>query len=271
MHAGPVAPMRSSSSFEKRGQHMIFMLSDYGLGGPYVGQVEAVIALTAPGEDRFSLFHDLPPFRADLAAHLLPAYSSDSKPKGSIFLCVVDPGIGGSRRAVALEADGRWYVGPDNGLFAIVARRAKSTCWWVVTVPGQAASASFHGRDIFAPVAAMIARGEMPAAELAEASSAGDEWPNDLAKIVYEDRFGNLMTGIRAAMLGPRNNLTLNGRTLDRATTFSDVGPGEAFWSENGNGLAEIAVNQGSASVEFNARVGDAVDVLQRGGMDAGE
>ena len=250
---------------------MIFMLSDYGLGGPYVGQVEAILARTAPGEERISLFHDLPPFRADLAAYLLPAYSSESQPKGSIFLCVVDPGVGGSRRAVALEADGRWYVGPDNGLFAIVARRAKLTRWWVIAVLGQAASASFHGRDIFAPAAARIARGEAPAAELADASSEGDDWPDDLAKIVYEDRFGNLMTGIRAAMLDRGSTLTLNGRVLDRATTFSDVGRGEAFWYENGNGLAEIAVNQGAASVEFKACVGNAVGVLQRGGVGVGE
>jgi hypothetical protein len=250
---------------------MIFMLSDYGLDGPYVGQVEAALARAAPGEERISLFHDLPPFRADLAAYLLPAYSAETQPEGSIFLCVVDPGVGSSRRAIALEADGRWYVGPDNGLFAIVARRAKSTHWWVVSVPGQAASASFHGRDIFAPAAARIARGEMPAAELGDASCEGEDWPDDLAKIVYADRFGNLMTGIRAAMLGQGSTLTLNGRALDRATTFSDVRPGEAFWYENGNGLAEIAVNQGSASVEFKACVGNAVEVLQRGGMGVGE
>jgi len=249
---------------------MIFMLTDYGLEGPYVGQVEAVLARAAPGEERISLFHDLPPFRADLAAYLLPAYSG-TQPKGSIFLCVVDPGVGSSRRAVALEADGRWYVGPDNGLFAIVARRAKSTRWWDIAIPGQMVSASFHGRDVFAPAAARIARGELPGAALAAAPGEGDDWPDDLAKIVYEDRFGNLMTGFRAAKLGRGSTLTLDGRTLDRATTFSDVGSGDAFWYENGNGLVEIAVNQGAASVEFKARVGNAVGVLQRGGVGAGE
>jgi S-adenosyl-L-methionine hydrolase (adenosine-forming) len=83
---------------------------------------------------------------------------------GNCVLCVVDPGVGGARPAIILEADGRWYVGPGNGLFELVQRRAKKTRSWDIDWQPERLSASFHGRDLFAPVAGMLARGELPPA-----------------------------------------------------------------------------------------------------------
>ena len=102
---------------------MIVLFTDFGAAGPYVGQMRAVLAREAPGVPVIELFNDAPAFDAMSSAYLLAAYVGEFAP-GSVFLCVVDPGVGGAREAVALAADGRWYVAPDNGLRAFVARRA---------------------------------------------------------------------------------------------------------------------------------------------------
>ena len=95
------------------------------------------------------------------SAYLLAAYAVWFS-AGTVFLCVVDPGVGGTRPAIILEADGRWYVGPGNGLFELVQRRAAKTRSWDIDWKPERLSASFHGRDLFAPVAAILARGEPP-------------------------------------------------------------------------------------------------------------
>lgn len=226
---------------------MIVVFTDFGLEGPYTGQMQAVLQREAPGVPVVSLFADLPPFDAQKAAYLLAAYAPEF-PLDCVFLCVVDPGVGGARAASVVRADGRWYVGPDNGLLAIAARRARHQRWWDVSWRPARLSASFHGRDLFAPVAARLARGEAPPGEpAAPEGRPGSDWPDDLPQVVYTDHFGNAMTGLRAAVLAPDAVLEAGGRRLGRARTFSDVPPGEAFWYENANGLAEIAVHAGRA------------------------
>lgn len=243
-------------------QRMILLFTDFGLEGPYIGQMKAVLLQQAPGVGLIDLFSDVPPYDAKGAAYLLAAYSHGF-PEESVFLCVVDPGVGSARKGVVVRADDRWYVGPDNGLFNVVARRAGTVQWWDIDWCPERLSASFHGRDLFAPVAARLARGEAPPGVLQDPSFRVDrEWPDDLAQVVYIDRFGNVMTGIRASVLGPDAMLALNGHCLKRARTFSDVPPGAGFWYENANGLAEIAVNQGRADQRLGAKAGDPVAVL---------
>ena len=117
---------------------------------------------------------------------------------------VIDPGVGGIRAPGVLEADGRWFVGPDNGLFEVVARRCDGTPqWWNILWRPDRLSETFHGRDLFAPIAARLARGETPRRGGDDFEDAPLEriqrldWPDDLAEIVYIDGFGNAMTGIR--------------------------------------------------------------------------
>ncbi len=245
---------------------MIALFTDFGLEGPYTGQMQAVLHREAPGVPVVSLFSDLPPFDSQGAAYLLAAYAGEF-PLDTVFLCVVDPGVGGPRAASILRADGRWYVGPDNGLLAIAARRAGHRRWWDVSRRPARLSASFHGRDLFAPVAARLARGEPPLGEgvAAEDRLLCTDWPDDLSRVVYVDRFGNAMTGLRAAVLGPGAILEAGGRRLGRARTFSDVAPGEAFWYENANGLAEIAVNTGRADRTLGIAPGDSIHVIAGG------
>jgi S-adenosylmethionine hydrolase len=184
-------------------------------------------------------------------------------PVGTVFLCIVDPGVGGTRLAMVLEADTRWYVGPGNGLFQLVLRRATETRSWDIDWRPERLSASFHGRDLFAPVAAMLARGEPPPGQPREdgADRRGD-WPDDLCEIVYVDHFGNAMTGLRAAILARNARLAAAGRLLERERTFSDRPPGAAFWYENSNGLAEIAVNQGRADRDLGLAIGSPVEIV---------
>ena len=235
---------------------MIVLFSDFGLEGPYIGQVKAVLAREAPGVPVVDLFSDAPPCDPKAGAYLLPAFTREFGP-GSVFLCVVDPGVGGPRRPVIVEADGRFFVGPGNGLFELVMRRAATPRLLEITWRPQRLSASFHGRDLFAPVAARIARGETPLAEPRDATvRPGGDWPDDLAEIVYVDRFGNCMTGLRASSLPPEACLEAPGVRLARRRTFSDVGEGEAFCYENANGLIEIAVNRGRADRVLGLAVG---------------
>jgi S-adenosylmethionine hydrolase len=237
---------------------MVVMCTDFGPGGPYTGQLQAVLAREAPGVTVVSLFDDLPAGRVQSAAYLLPAYV-DELPLDSIFLCVVDPGVGtDSREPMVMRADGRWFVGPDNGLLAIVARRARQVNYWHIDWQPKRLSASFHGRDLFAPVAAMLARGEaVPGKEVLTSGTDTSSWPDELAEIIYIDPFGNCMTGIRAATLDDAGRVLLaDGQELPRSITFGDVATGEAFCYENANGLLEVAVNQGRAADELGLKVG---------------
>ncbi len=241
---------------------MIALFTDFGLAGPYIGQVKAVLAQQAPGVPVIDLFADLPPAAPKPAAYLLAAYAVWFAPP-VVILAVVDPGVGSARRAIVIEADGRFYVGPENGLFEAVWRRAAATRCWEIAWRPELLSASFHGRDLFAPIAARLAVGGPDPAMLRPAEIArAHDWPDDLAEIVYIDHFGNAMTGLRASVLQPGARLEAGGHVVERARTFSEASPGTAFWYENANGLAEIAVNGGRAGAALAIAVGSPVATL---------
>ena len=240
---------------------MIVLFTDYGLTDSYVGQLHAVIAQAAPGEAVIDLLHHVPNHDIRAGAYLLPAYAAEF-PEETVFICVVDPGVGSSRAPVMLRAFGQWFVGPDNGLFQLLARRDVDHQAYIIDWRPERLSHSFHGRDLFAPVAAMLARGEFPqASDTGLLGSAGSEWPDELAQVLMVDHFGNAITGVRAQTVSPDARLTVNQTVLPRARTFSDVPIGEAFWYENANGLIEIAVNQGSAAEKLAIRAGDPVEL----------
>jgi len=142
----------------RQAQGMIALFTDFGLHGPYTGQMKAVLHQMAPGVPVIDLFANAPVGNPKPSAYLLAAYVTWF-PAGTVFLCVVDPGVGGSRPAITLEADERWYVGPGNGLFELVRRRARNARSWDIAWRPERLSASFHGRDLFAPVAASLASG----------------------------------------------------------------------------------------------------------------
>ena len=123
-------------------------------------------------------------------------------------------------------------------------------------------SASFHGRDLFAPVAARLALGDTPPGALRDPKAmARNDWPDDLAEIVYIDHYGNAMTGLRAKAVPANAILIAGGTRIARARTFSDMPAGTPLWYENSNGLAEIAVNLGRADEVLGLKVGDRIEI----------
>ncbi len=240
---------------------MIILCTDFGNRGPYVGQIKAVLCRDAPQVPVIELFSDLPRFDPQSAAYLIAAYSEEF-PAGSVFLGVVDPGVGGPRLPIMVQADQRWYVGPDNGLFSLVDRRARAKQSWEIDWKPEVLSESFHGRDLFAPVAARLALGQQVSShKISGPRQSYREWPDELLRVIYLDAFGNAITGIRANAVRPDRVLEVNGQELTKANTFSDVPVGTGFWYENANGLAEIAVNQGNAAEAFGLTVGTVVTV----------
>lgn len=240
---------------------MIVLFTDFGLAGPYTGQVKAALAREAPGVPVIDLFADAPAFDPQLSAYLLAAYAHEF-PVGSVFVCVVDPGVGTDRKPLWLKADGRVFVGPDNGLFELVRRRAVDVSVSSIDWRPAKLSNTFHGRDLFAPVAAKLALGRSPlSTPLAPADIARPDWPDDLARLVYVDVYGNCMTGIRAATLPETALLIANGYEIRHGRTFGEAAEGEAFWYGNSNGLVEIAVNRGRADRELELEIGMAVEV----------
>lgn len=240
---------------------MISLFTDFGPGGPYVGQMHAVLAQLAPGMPVIDLFHDVPSFNIRAGAYLLPAYTRGFPP-GTVHVCVVDPGVGGERRALIVKADHRWFVGPDNGLFRVLARRARELECHEIRWRTDQLSASFHGRDLFAPVAAQLAHGLVPDSVSASLTLPAPDWPEDLAQVLYIDHFGNAITGVRAEVLKPDVKLRLSGTELSCARTFSDVPAGQGFWYENANGLVEIAVNGANASRELGIAAGSPFEYI---------
>ena len=245
---------------------MIVLFTDFGLEGPYIGQVQAVLQQQAPGIPVIKLFSDLHPFDVQGAACLLPAYVKEF-PLATVFLCVVDPGVGGARPGVVVQADGRWYVGPNEGLFAMLARQSEKLACWQLEEP-VGVSASFHGRDVFAPVAAQLAcGGRVPGEAVAASCLEQPNWPDELFRVVYIDRFGNAVTGVHAGTLGQGVRLVVNRQSLKMARTFSDVPRGEAFWYANANGLVEFAVNRGRADKVLGLQAGTTFELGSRVGV----
>lgn len=233
----------------------LVLFCDFGL--PYTGQMKARMHQAAPGHPIIDLFHDVPAHDVCAGSVLLAAHCVDFPP-GSVFVCVVDPGVGtGLRKPGVVHAGGRWFVGPLNGLFEHTLRRFDDAEVYEITALPDTLSASFHGRDLFAPVAAQIAAGNggdlagltpLPLDAVREPSVA-----DDVEAVVYVDGFGNMMTGIRASSLGPRDALSLNGQVLARQRTFAEGESGSLFCYENAVGLMEIAANRGNAGAIVGA------------------
>lgn len=240
---------------------MIVLFTDFGPAGPYSGQMKAVLAQQAPLVPVIDLMVDVPAHDVTAAAHLLATYHA-AFPADSVFLCVVDPGVGSdSREPVILHADGHWYVGPGNGLFDVVAARSERVEAWRVIWRPEQLSNSFHGRDLFAPVSAMIACGDFPQAERIDYVPSG-EAAQDYSRVIYIDHFGNLLTGLRACSAGAEQAVEFKGQRIPRVRTFSDVATGRPLCYENSSGLIEIAVNCGRADIFFKASIGDLINLV---------
>ncbi|HEY9666886.1 MAG TPA: SAM-dependent chlorinase/fluorinase [Coleofasciculaceae cyanobacterium] len=254
----------------------IALLSDFGLKDVYVGVMKGVIAQINPHLTVVDLTHQIP--RQNIAAarfSLMNAYAYF--PQGTVYVAVVDPGVGSQRRGIAIQTDAGFLVGPDNGLFSgvlaqtrvIAAVELTNSKYWLTSTP----STTFHGRDIFAPVGAHLASG-VPIAQLGESidsktlvSLSIPERTLTASTIVgciqYIDYFGNLVTNIPAADVQEKTWLVAVGNyIIPNSQTYSDRPLGEVVALIGSHGWVEIAVNGGSAQQELQLDWGASVQVL---------
>jgi S-adenosylmethionine hydrolase len=240
---------------------MIVLFTDFGWQGPYVGQMKAVLAQQAPQVPVIDLMHDVPAFKPRAAAYLL-ASLVEKFPAETVFLAVVDPGVGtGERRPCVVNADDRWYIGPDNGLFNVIARQASEHRVWEIDWRPEALSDSFHGRDLFAPFAAQLACGVSPQMTITTFTDDPEKWPIDLAEIIYVDHFGNAMTGLRGNQISKHTSLVINNQLIGYARVFAEAPKGAPFWYINSNDLVEIAMNQASAAQALGLAIGTPIKI----------
>ncbi len=238
---------------------LVALFTDFGGDGLYVGQMKAVLARLAPRVPVVDLMSNAPVFNPRASAYLLAALAG-SMPAGTLFLGVVDPGVGSDRGALAVRAGSRWFVGPDNGLFSRAWRDAEAVEIRSIEWRPPGCSDSFHGRDLFAPVAGQLCRGERPAGRPLEPGDlVGADWPDQLEEVIYVDHFGNLVTGIRAGSLDLASQLLVGGERVAYARTFSSVPGGAPFWYRNSIGLVEIAANRGRACELLGVAEGEPV------------
>lgn len=242
---------------------MIVLFTDFGRKGPYMGQMRARIHELAPNETVVDLMSDAPAFNIATSARLL-AGLVDHMPQKAIFVCVVDPGVGSSRNPLCIRTKDRWFVGPDNGLFQFVLKNEPEAQAYVIEWRPERLSRSFHGRDLFGPVAAKLATGQ----EVAMTNLPLDqlvilEEEQNHYEIGHIDDFGNCWTSMREYEISKEATIVIKNQHFHYAGVFSDTVKGDPFWYVNSSGFVEVAVNQGDAAGQFNLRIGDIVNFIK--------
>ncbi|SCA54898.1 conserved hypothetical protein [Candidatus Terasakiella magnetica] len=239
---------------------MIFTFTDFGVLGPYLGQMKAAVLNVAPEEKVIDLMVDAPAFNIEASAQLLSGLLTNMG-QGHVYLCVVDPGVGGTRKAICLKCDGSWFVGPDNGLFSQIISNAQEIESYEILWRPEVLSKSFHGRDLFAPVVAMISQNiEFKKQAIDRNNLTIFENIHKNCKVIYIDVYGNCWTGIKQSQCGMETCFIIGNEKVKYADVFCDTEEGGAFWYYNSSGFVEIAINQGSASKELKLDVGSQIN-----------
>jgi|SRR5210317_872161 S-adenosylmethionine hydrolase len=236
----------------------IFLYTDYGHNGPYVGLLHAVA--TEHAGPIFDLQHDAPRFKPYEAGVLLQALVP-SLPEGSIIVSVIDPTVGSKREGVAVSCDGNFFIGPDNGLLCSFIDRADK----VYRLPpvDDDVPASFHGRDWFMPMAMHWAKNPRPGWQRLFPADVVrcDAVPS--VRVIYIDAFGNVMTDMTTQRFKQGGQFVHNGNTIPQVRTFNDVPAGEFLSYRNSLGLIEIAINQGNAAQTMAVSIGDVLTLAE--------
>jgi S-adenosylmethionine hydrolase len=261
---------------------LITLLSDFGLRDPYVAEMKAVILSICPQARLVDISHMIEKFNIRMGAFVL-ASAAPYFPEGSVHVAVVDPGVGTKRRAILVEARQAFFVGPDNGLLMLAAERLGIRHVYNVTnrrfLLGRV-SQTFHGRDVFAPVAAHLAKGDCKPSDFG--SEIRDYVVPRFVKprltknalfgeVLHVDDFGNIVTNISRAEFektGIREGAMFGFRLKDKViklkycSTYGEVPIGKSLALIGSHDFLEISTNQRIASKKFGARVGDTVAVL---------
>lgn len=253
---------------------LITLTTDFGLKDPFVGIMKGVIAQINPHATVVDLTHGIPP-QDIFAAAMVLRHAVGYFPRGTIHVAVVDPGVGGTRRPLLFEGNEAYFIGPDNGVLSLLwdERQPKRIIHLSNrTYYRQPTSATFHGRDIFAPIAAQLSLGVAP---LAFGESVDHvvqiEWPDVIhsgrsvrGEIVYIDGFGNLFSNIRERDLPgldrKKISTVVGGVTIyGLAPNYAAVDEGQPVALINSWGLLEVAANNESAARLFHVGIGEKV------------
>ncbi|HEV8447598.1 MAG TPA: SAM-dependent chlorinase/fluorinase [Gemmatimonadaceae bacterium] len=243
--------------------HIVTLTTDFGTADGYVGEMKAELLTHAPGATLVDITHDIPRHDVD-SARLTVARFWRRFPAGTVHLVVVDPGVGSSRAALAVASDDRYLVGPDNGALSPALSRSDALVV-ELRIPGDA-SATFHGRDVFAPIAAALARGEpittlgSPPRETPIICSTPEpvRGPGGVieGEVVAIDRFGNAITNIVAEGVAA---VVVGHRTIPLHRAYADVAVGEALAVVGSGGAIEISIRNDSAARALHLSRGDKV------------
>ena len=255
---------------------IISLLSDFGHKDPYVAEMKAVILSIRPEAYIVDVTHEVEKFNIRMGAYVL-ASAAPYFPPNTVHVAVVDPGVGTQRRAIIVETSRSLYVGPDNGLLMLAAQKEHITNVYSIDNPKYMlpkVSKTFHGRDIFAPAAAYLTAGTKPS----EFGPAIDDYivpdfakPHQrngelLGEVLHVDDFGNTISNISAEDLktvGINEGNTLQVRLGDKivslmfCSAYGEVAVGDPLVLVGSSGFLEVAINQGSGSRTFGAKVGD--------------
>jgi S-adenosylmethionine hydrolase len=245
---------------------VVTLLTDFGTTDSYVGEMKGVLLSRAPGAVLVDLSHGVAPGDVRSAAYIL-SRAWQWYPSGTVHLVVVDPGVGGARAALALGVKGHFFVGPDNGVFTPVLHDTEVTAV-ELPVPNTAAP-TFHGRDLFAPAAAALAKGSSLSAlgqafrgipERLAYTAPHSDGSTLVGEIVYVDRFGSLITNLAAELIPATARLEVEDLDVGPLRrTFSDVTNGGVLAYIGSGGAVEIAVRNGSAARRLGIGVGGRV------------
>ena len=248
-----------------RSPQVLTLTTDFGYRDHYVGAMKGVVASLAPGVRVCDITHDVPSFDIAEGAFAI-AQAWRFYPAGTVHAVVVDPGVGSSRAPMAAAAGGHLFVAPDNGVLSLVLELIGTFSLRRIAARHGLGTLSrtFHGRDLFAPVAARLAAGlpfgdvgprlarPVRLAPLAVADGRGC--------VLHVDRFGNIVTNFRPSDLGAGTGLAVGGTVVGlRADSYAEAPRHELFLILGSSGYVEISVNQGSAAAELQVKAGSSV------------
>ena len=259
------------------------LTTDFGLKDPYVAEMKAAILSICPNTAIVDITHEIAKFNIRVGAYVL-ASAAPYFPKGSIHVAVVDPGVGTQRRPILIQTKQGFFVGPDNGILVLAAEKQGITRVHELANPQfmlPKVSNTFHGRDIFAPVAAHLLNGVTPeefGPEISEAAK--PEFAKTMQKngvlvgeVLLVDGFGNIITNIKEKEVAQSHlkgtvNVELPDCKLKLrfCKAYGETKPREPLALIGSHGFLEIALNQGSAATKFKAKSGDKIKLLLQGG-----
>jgi S-adenosyl-L-methionine hydrolase (adenosine-forming) len=260
---------------------IITLTTDFGLADPFVGMMKGVILGIGPNVQLVDITHEIQSYDI-LEAALIIEGSYRYFPQGTVHVVVVDPGVGSDRRPMAAAANGHIFVAPDNGVLSLILHTdsvASLTPAFQITNRSLfqgPVSRTFHGRDIFAPVAAHLARGtpiesvgprivDFVKKHLPTPKPQGDRV---LGTVLRIDKFGNIITNLRLSHLGDEFSITVAGLSITRlCSNFSEADPGEFVAIEGSTGFIELALNQGSAADRLKVERGAEIE-LETGSLN---